>query len=339
MSEITPSSISDVVSLIEEARHDDRPLWFTGSGTTLVPDDHTVISTTKITGIVDYRPDDLTVVVRCGTTLGELDEVLREREHTAVLPETSPDRTVGGVIASGASGYRRYRYGPTRDRVIGVTIVTGYGEVVHAGGQLVKNVTGYDVPRLVTGSNGALGFIAEIALKLWPEPSVPRTMPIEDPASVLRGLYQPAAVLETEIGDFAYLSEAGRPGEREPASGGYSWPDPLEEPVVVAVNVPARFVSEAIGLVCDSGADRFIAQHGVGVVDVGWATVDDGKILDLRTWAESIGGSLVMKRRGPLGVSVSKWGEPPSTAAIQRRLKGLFDPDSVCNPGALPGGM
>lgn len=339
MKSAAPSSISEVVSLIEDARSAERPMWFTGSATTPVPADHTVVSTRGLSGIVDYRPDDLTVLVRCGTTLAELDEGLRERGHTAVLPETSPERTVGGVVASGASGYRRYRYGPTRDRVIGATIVTGYGEVVHAGGQLVKNVTGYDLPRLVTGSNGALGFIAEIALKLWPDSSVPRTLSVEDPASVGANLYQPAAVLGTESGGFVYLSDAGGPTEKGTAIDGYSWPDPLDEPVVVAVNVPARFVPDLTGRARELGAARFVAQHGVGVVDVGWSTVDKCRIVELRTWAESIGGSLVVKRRGPLSVSISKWGAIPSTSAIQFRLKELFDPDRVCNPGVLPGGV
>jgi glycolate oxidase FAD binding subunit len=328
------------VSLIEEARSDERPLWFTGSGTTPVPDGHTVVSTKALGGIVDYRPDDLTVVVRGGTTLAELEEVLRERGHTAVLPETSPERTVGGVIASGASGYRRYRYGPTRDRVIGVTIVTGYGEVVHAGGQLVKNVTGYDIPRLVTGSNGALGFIAEIALKLWPDSSAPRTIRSKDPALEGSSRYQPVAVLETESGGSVYVANAEDPARQESAIEGYRWPSPLEESVVLAVNVPARFVPGAVGRVRDLGAARFVAQHGVGVVDVGWGTVDELEVVDLRTWAESIGGSLAVSKRGPLlSASFSRWGEIPSTAAIQLRLKELFDPDRVCNPGVLPGGV
>jgi hypothetical protein len=113
----------------------------------------------------------------------------------------------------------------------------------------------------------------------------------------------------------------------------------LEESVVVAVNVPARFVPEAVGRARDLGAARFVAQHGVGVVDVGWGTVDEARIVDLRTWAVSIGGSLVISRRGPLSASFSRWGEIPSTAAIQLRLKELFDPDRVCNPGVLPGGV
>jgi glycolate oxidase FAD binding subunit len=337
MTEFTPTSAAEVAALIEEARRDSRPLWFTGSGTMPISDGHSVVSTRGLKGIVNYRPDDLTVVVRSGMTLEELDDALQERGHTAVLPETSPKRTIGGVVASGASGYRRLRFGPTRDRVIGTTIVTGYGEVVHAGGQLVKNVTGYDIPRLVTGSYGALGFIAEVSLKLWPVQSSRRTVRVDDPGEVGRSVYQPTAVLETETGGFLYTS-----GESEPENSpslGFAWPEPLDQRVVVGLNVPARIVPDGIDRVRDLEAVRFVAQHGVGVIDVGWDAVDASQILGLRTWAESEGGSLVIRQRGPLENGVLGWGEVPSAVAIQRRLKTLFDPDGVCNPGVLPGGV
>lgn len=334
-----PSSVAEVVTLVRDARENGIPLWFKGSGATPTPIEHTIVSTSGMSGIVDYRPDDLTVVVRCGTTLAELHEALRGRGHTAVLPETSSERTIGGVIASAASGYRRLRYGPTRDRVIGIRIVTGYGEVVHAGGQLVKNVTGYDIPRLITGSHGALGFIVDISLKLWPVPPAHRTVQVEDPGAVRMTLYQPTAALETETGGFVYVRGPQDPLLEGSAQEGYTWPSPLEEATVVAVNVPARLVSDAIDRVRDLGATRFVAQHGVGVVDAGWNEVGDAQILALRAWAESQGGSLVIHRSGSLGGLVSRWGAVPSTVGIQQRLKALFDPDRVCNPGVLPGGV
>lgn len=310
-----------------------------GSGSAPPPSDHTVVSTERLTGIVAYRPDDLTIVVRAGTTLAELDDVLGEHGHTAVLPETASNRTVGGVVACGTSGYRRHRYGPTRDRVIGVTVVTGYGEVVRAGGQLVKNVTGYDISRLVTGSYGALGLIADISFKLWPEDSVPRTMSVEDPASVRRELYQPIAALETESDGLVYVSREHPQSFVRSTSEGFNWPDMIDESVVAAVNVPSRLVSEAVSHVRDTGATRFVAQHGVGVVDVGWSEIGEQQIVGLRTWAESVGGSLVIQRHGPLSGTLSRWGRAPGSVDIQRRLKELFDPDRVCNPGVLPGGV
>lgn len=339
MSTASPSSVNEVVGLIAEARDAGRPLWFTGSGTAAVPEEHTAVSTGLMTGIVDYQPDDLTVVVRCGTTLGELDETLQEAGHSAVLPESSPGRTIGGIIASGASGYRRLRYGPTRDRVIGIKFVTGYGEVVNAGGQLVKNVTGYDIPRLMTGSCGALGFVAEVSLKLWPVPTERQTVQVEDPGSVRVALYQPTAVLETETGGFIYVSGSDDSPAGLPVSSGYDWPTPLEEEVTIAVNTPAGLVPDTIVRVRELGADRFVAQHGIGVVDVGWREIGESQILDLRAWTESHGGSLVLHRRGPLAGTISKWGKAPQTIHIQQRLKALFDPDGVCNPGVLPGGV
>lgn len=345
MKRFAPVSVPDVVSLVEEARSAEQPLWFAGSGTTSVPDGHTVIGTERMVGIVDYRPDDLTIVVRAGTTLAYLDQTLEAHEHTAVLPETAPNRTVGGVIATGASGYRRLRYGPTRDRVIGVTLVSGYGEVVHGGGQLVKNVTGYDLPRLVTGSHGALGFIAEIYLKLWPVPEMRTTIEVNDIAAMRDRLYQPTAALETEHGGFAYVSGSRASVSAQvdslegSASEGFVWPSPLDDAVVVGVNVPPRLVPDAVRRVRDVGAGRFVAQHGVGVLEVGWSKVEETVITELRAWAETSGGSLVIHRRGPLSESLSRWGRLPETVDIQRRLKELFDPDRVCNPGVLPGGV
>jgi len=321
MSVAAPESTADVVDLIGEARLTGRALWFTGSGTSPVPEGHTVVSTSKLSGIVDYRADDLTVVVRCGTTLAELDVALSGHGHTAVLPEMVANRTVGGVVASGASGYRRLRYGPTRDRVIGATIVTGYGEIVHAGGQLVKNVTGYDLPRLMTGSRGALGFISDVSLKLWPVPKGRRTAHVDSVADARLEAYQPIAALETEAGGFLHISDSA--GEDE----GFSWPEPMVDDGVLVINVPPRLVPDAVARVKDSGAKRFVAQHGVGVVEAAWTGSGEDQIDELRTWVASCGGSMPDEPR------------VPESIAIQRRLKRMFDPDRICNPGVLPGGM
>jgi glycolate oxidase FAD binding subunit len=338
---LTPVTVGEMTEMISDARRSSQPLWFQGSGTDPVPEDHTVVTSKALKGVVDYKPDDLTIVVRAGTTLAELDAVLSEHGHSAILPETSPDRTVGGVVASGASGYRRLRYGPTRDRVIGVTVVTGYGEIVRGGGQLVKNVTGYDMSRLMTGSHGALGFIAEVSLKLWPVETRRATVVVEDVGAAWPKLYQPVAALESESDGLLYVagsegsvaSQIGGTGGTE--LEGFAWPDPLDLDVVVAVNVPPRLVSEAIGRVRSVGADRFVAQHGVGVVDVGWSDVKVENVVALRAWAQDSGGSVVIHRCGSLGDDAAKWGAVPGTVAVQRRLKHLFDPDRVCNPGVL----
>ncbi len=321
MSVATPESSADVVDLITDARLTGLPLWFTGSGASPVAEGHTVVSTSKLKGIVDYKPDDLTVVVRCGTTLAELDVVLSEHGHTAVLPEAAGDRTVGGVVASGASGYRRLRYGPTRDRVIGTTIVTGYSEIVHAGGQLVKNVTGYDLPRLMTGSRGALGFISDVSLKLWPIPKGRRTVSVDNVADARVEAYQPIAALETEAGGFLHISDSA--GEDE----GFSWPEPMMAEVVRVINIPPRLVPDAVARIKASGATTFVAQHGVGAVEAAWAGSATQQLDELQVWTESCGGS------------IPEMPQVPESIGIQRRLKAMFDPDRICNPGVLPGGV
>lgn len=338
---LTPVTTGEVREMISDARRSSEPIWFQGSGTSPAPEGHTVVTSEALKGVVDYKPDDLTIVVRAGTTLAELDAVLSEHGHSAILPETSPDRTVGGVVASGASGFRRLRYGPTRDRVIGVTVVTGYGEIVRGGGQLVKNVTGYDMPRLMTGSHGALGFIADISLKLWPVETSRATVVVDDVGAVWSKLYQPVAALEIESDGLVYVagSEVSVASQIDEIGGterdGFTWPDPLDTDVVAAVNVPPRLVSEAIGRVRSAGANRFVAQRGVGVVDAGWLDVEVDSIVALRAWAEDSGGSVVIHRCGSLGDAVPKWGVVPPTVGVQRRLKHLFDPDRVCNPSVL----
>ena len=132
-------------------------------------------------GIVSYEPDELIVVARPGTKLTALEQLLAERgQHLAFEPpHWSGAATLGGTIACGLSGPRRFKAGAARDFVLGIEFVDGRGELVRAGGKVVKNVTGYDLPRAMTGSFGTLGVLTEICLKLWPRPLSERTVVIE----------------------------------------------------------------------------------------------------------------------------------------------------------------
>jgi len=341
---VEPRSNEDLVRIVQSAGANGASLIPVGSGSTMlgVVTDIAVV-TSGLAGVIDYQPDDLTIVVGVGTTLGELEDVLTERELSAILPENSPRRTIGGVVASGASGYRRLGYGPTRDRVLEVTMVTGYGEVVRAGGRLVKNVTGYDLSRLATGSLGSLGIITSVCFKLWPVTYEKQTVTVEDAASALCETYRPVAVLETDAGSKVYLQ--GDPATihdqvsrlRGDAVDGFIWPDAVESPVRIALNVPPRSVVDAVVEVRSLETDWFVTQHGVGVIDIGMGTFDDEAVGFLRRWTENRGGSLVVS--APDLTSAQRWGTPPSTIEIQRRMKNLFDPAGVCNPGVLPGGL
>ena len=128
------------------------------------------LDVTGLTGISSYEPTELVVTVRAGTPLSELEAALEE--HSQCLPfeppRFSPGGTVGGMVAAGLSGPARVSVGAVRDHVLGVTLLNGRGEVLTFGGQVAKNVAGYDVSRLVAGSLGILGVICEVSLKVMP---------------------------------------------------------------------------------------------------------------------------------------------------------------------------
>lgn len=123
-------------------------------------------------GIVSYEPTELVVTARCGTPLKELEAVLAERGQMLPFepPHLGPDATLGGAIACGLSGPARFAAGSVRDYVLGVRMVNGQGEIVRFGGQVMKNVAGYDMSRLMVGAFGTLGLLLDISLKVLPCP-------------------------------------------------------------------------------------------------------------------------------------------------------------------------
>jgi glycolate oxidase FAD binding subunit len=346
---IAPQSVEEAADVLGAAAADDVTVGFAGSGSNLElgglkPYDLGMVSA-GIADIIDWQPDDLTVVVGAGVPVGYLEDELASRNQTALLPVVDPMRSVGGVIAEGASAYSRLKYGPTRDRVLEVTLATGYGEAVRGGGRLVKNVTGYDVPRLVTGSMGSLGFIATVCLKLWPLPPLRRAVRVADPAEALSLLFRPVAVLETESGSFAHLEGSEGDIAAQTASvggdvvGGGHEPPVVDSDVIASIRVAPRSVASVVEAVRAAGSVRWVAQHGVGVIEAGWPELDIEGFGELRRSVESTGGQVVLRRAGSQLGGVDPWGAPAGSQAIQQRMKDLFDPSAVCNPGKLPGGM
>jgi glycolate oxidase FAD binding subunit len=130
-----------------------------------------LLSTAGLTRIVEYEPADLTITLEAGLTLAELQARLRpNRQFLALDPACADRATVGGCVASNACGPLRLRYGSARDLVIGTRVVNADGRVTKAGGRVVKNVAGYDLNKLYTGSLGTVGLIVELSFKLHPLP-------------------------------------------------------------------------------------------------------------------------------------------------------------------------
>jgi glycolate oxidase FAD binding subunit len=133
----------------------------------------------RISGVIEHAAGDMTVTVSAGTLLGELQTELAKADQFLAIDPPIPG-TVGGLIATGDSGPRRLRYGGVRDMLLGVTFVRADGTVARAGGKVVKNVAGYDLPKLLTGSLGTLGVVVEATFRLYPIPPASATVVSKD---------------------------------------------------------------------------------------------------------------------------------------------------------------
>jgi glycolate oxidase FAD binding subunit len=344
---VAPRSLEQAAEIMRAATDHERRVLLWGGGThqghgyPVEPD--VVMSTHRLTAVVHWEPDDLTVVVEAGVKVADLEAVLAEKGQTAVLPETPQGATVGGTVAAGVSGWRRLRYGPTRDRVLEVIMATGDGRVVRAGGRLVKNVTGYDLPRLAAGSYGSLGLIGQLCLKLWPVGARFSGVAVQDAEMARAVAFRPLAIVETEVRAMVYL--AGTPEEinaQTEALGSRAidnptWPRPLDSPWRLAIRVPAGLTVAAVERVRRADVSRFRAGHGTGEVLVGLAELDGRWLADTRAWAETMGGALIVTDRPAGADGPDPWGTPPMSLSLQQSVKAAFDPLAISNPGRLPG--
>ncbi|MCK5725243.1 MAG: glycolate oxidase subunit GlcE [Thiotrichaceae bacterium] len=181
------STVKQLQQQIQTALDKKSPLFIQGGGSKAFygnpVDTNNRLITTDYNGIVDYQPSELFVTVKAGTTLIELEQVLAEKQQqlTFEAPIFKKETTIGGVVSAGLSGPRSAYAGSIRDSVLGVKIINGHGEIVSFGGQVMKNVAGYDMSRLMAGSLGTLGLILEVSLKVLPKPEVEMTLMLPCP--------------------------------------------------------------------------------------------------------------------------------------------------------------
>jgi glycolate oxidase FAD binding subunit len=178
------TTLDQFTEVIRQAIERRRPLRIRGSGSKDfyggTPKGE-VLDTTPYRGIIDYAPEELVITARAGTLLHEIEAVLAEQGQMLPFepPYFGPRATLGGCVAAGLSGPRRASSGAVRDFVLGVQILDGQGDLLRFGGQVMKNVAGYDVSRVMAGSLGTLGLILEVSLKILPKPKHEATLQFE----------------------------------------------------------------------------------------------------------------------------------------------------------------
>jgi FAD/FMN-containing dehydrogenase len=250
-------------------------------------------------GVVTFEPAEMTVRVRAGTTVEALDDALAERGQCVALP-AQPGATVGGVLSVGRTDVRRLGRGPLRDTLLEARYVSAEGRLVKAGGPTVKNVSGFDLCRLLVGSLGTLGLLAEVVLRTRPRPEASQWMAGDvDPFDLYPRLVRPGAILWD--GTTTWVLLEGRTGDVEagrgqlaslglrPAGG------PPDLPLGRWSLDPAMLPSLA------ERTDSFVAEVGVGVVH----------------------GRRLASPPSP----------SPAVISLTRRLRTLFDPEQRLNPG------
>ncbi|MDH5172483.1 MAG: glycolate oxidase subunit GlcE [Gammaproteobacteria bacterium] len=347
----------DIAAIISEAAARRQPLYINGGGSKrrLLGRDceAQALEISGHTGITDYQPSELVLTARAGTPLAEIVAALGQEGQ--VLPFEPPlfdnRATLGGTVACNMSGPARPWAGSARDMVLGVQLVDGRGQLLNFGGQVMKNVAGYDVSRLQAGALGTLGVLSEVSLKVLPGPEHSATLVYEmDAAAAIdtmnRRAGQPSPLsgacwldgrlyLRLSGAATAVAHTAASWGGEPLAAGSDFWRDLRE------MALPFFSGEEALWRLSVKSSAAPFAVAGPTLVDWGGAQRWLRGPLDpveLQRSAVQAGGNATLFRGGNRGAEVR-----PAPDAVTRRLhdrlKQAFDPQHILNPGRLYGGL
>jgi glycolate oxidase FAD binding subunit len=188
---LAPSTVEDLSQIVSHAAQMKSPMLLCGNSSKLgwgglVKQADFVLSTQKLNRILDHAIADLTVTVEAGVKLSDLQAFLKpHRQFLPIDPSYPEQATIGGIVATADSGSWRQRYGGIRDLVLGCSIVRWDGKIAKAGGKVVKNVAGYDLMKLFTGSYGTLGVLTQVTFRLYPLPETSKTLLLTGDAQAL----------------------------------------------------------------------------------------------------------------------------------------------------------
>jgi glycolate dehydrogenase FAD-binding subunit len=187
----TSSSVAELGELVRDAAAEPKAIYPVGGGTMMhlgLPPSKAgiVVDLRGLDRVIDYPARDMTITVEAGITIERLQEVLGAENQWLPVDVPLPEQaTLGGAMATNASGPRRYGYGTLRDYVIGISVINDEGKEIKAGGRVVKNVAGYDLMKLYIGSLGTLGIVSQVTLKVKPRPEVSRLLLYQCPSDAL----------------------------------------------------------------------------------------------------------------------------------------------------------
>ena len=346
--------IEQYADRIRSAAAEKRPLRLRGGGSKDFYGqalEGEVLDTRAYAGIVAYEPTELVITVRAGTPLAELEAALRAQGQQLAFepPHFGPAATVGGMVAAGLSGPRRQCAGAVRDFVLGARLLDGRGDDVSFGGQVMKNVAGYDIARVIAGSLGTLGLILEVSLKVPPLPFAEATTRLELPQDKAIALLNHwggkplpisacawtegelslrlsgaasavKAARETIGGELVAAEQAGRfwLAIREQTTSFFGGDRPLWRLSVPSVTPPLALPGEQ--LIEWGGALRWLSSKA------------DARTI--REAAAQAGGHATLFRATDKAAGVFTPLQP-ALVNIHRNLKQAFDPAGIFNPGRM----
>ncbi len=339
-----------------------------------------VLKTSHLDQVIEHDHANLTATVQSGITLNALQAVLARQKQFLPIDAPLPERsTIGGIVAANLNGPRRSSYGSVRDLVIGMKVVLASGEIIKAGGKVVKNVAGYDMCKLFTGALGTLGIVTEVTLRVAPLPAhsstvivsgtwaqaaqcanqlmgtklLPSAMFLVNPganrswqlAISFDGFEETVARQVNELSAMAQplgLSQEVIHGEKQRQY----WQEIADLPVsqnrvIYRVTVPRGAVQRTIATIADL-APQLCADLAMGTIWIEMPANQTTRDLFPRliAWAQQQRGhATIFNTPAELKRTTDVWGPVPPAHALMRKIKQEFDPAGLFNPGRFIGGI
>ncbi|WP_188196447.1 FAD-binding oxidoreductase [Nonomuraea sp. SYSU D8015] len=366
-----PETVEEIAAVLRDCAERDLAVVPVGGGTKLhwgTPPERcdVLLDMCCLNEILEHAAGDLVVRTQAGVTMDALAAALAEKgQELALDVPFTEGTTVGGTLATATAGPRAFRYGTARDLLIGITVVLPDGTIARSGGKVVKNVAGYDLGKLFTGSYGTLGVISEATFRLHPLPAARRWITAElDPAEVPsiaaalaasqaepsagevdrpdpRGPVTLSVLVEGAAAEARAETLRALVGEGDVADAPPSWWGLISgDEVLVEVRFPATGTAAVLDAAAGTGLPLRGSVLSGRVLLESWGAIGERELAEavsgLRAQVEAVGGRVSVLAAPYAGVD--RWGQV-SGLPLMRRVKERFDPGRRMSPGRFVGGI